>query len=149
VRDGVEPLRIQVEAKGVTLAIDVPPGLPAVMADRAHTERILANLVSNAARVTASGGSITVRAAARAGQVAIAVSDTGCGIPSEHLRRIFEPFTQVPGVPAGGAGLGLAISRRLVEAQGGQMTVQSTVGAGSTFTFTLPAAGGEPEEIRS
>jgi NtrC-family two-component system sensor histidine kinase KinB len=149
VRDGVEPLRIQVEAKGVTLAIDVPPGLPPVMADRAHTERVLANLVSNAARVTPAGGSITVHAAPRAGQVAIAVTDTGCGIPAEHLSRIFEPFTQVPGIPAGGAGLGLAISRRLVEAQGGRMAVQSTVGAGSTFTFTLPAAADDHEGTQS
>ena len=68
------------------------------------------------------------------------MADTGCGIPPEYLRRIFEPFTQVPGGPVGGAGLGLAISRRLVEAQGGRMTVQSEVGVGSRFTFTLPVA---------
>lgn len=140
VRGAVEPLRIQVTAKGLTLAVDLPPDLPPVMADRAHTERVLANLVTNAARVTSKGGAITVTAAARPSQVAISVADTGCGIPPEFLRRIFEPFTQVPGVPSGGAGLGLAISRRLVEAQGGTMTAQSEVGAGSTFTFTLPIA---------
>jgi len=140
VRGAVEPLRIQVEARGLALTIDLPPDLPAVIADRAHTERVLANLVTNAARATARGGSVTVTAHHRAEQVAITVTDTGCGIPPEYLRRIFEPFTQVPGVPVGGAGLGLAISRRLVEAQGGRMTVQSDVGAGSRFTFTLPVA---------
>jgi two-component system, NtrC family, sensor histidine kinase KinB len=140
VRGGVEPLRIQVEAKGVSLEVDVPPDLPPVLADRAHVERVLGNLVSNAARATEPGGRITVTATSRAGQVAISVADTGRGIPPEYLRRIFEPFTQVPGAPPGGAGLGLPISRRLIEAHGGQMTVQSEVGVGTTFTFTLPVA---------
>jgi two-component system phosphate regulon sensor histidine kinase PhoR len=140
VRGAVEPLRLQVEARGVTLDIDLPPDLPSVMADRAHTERVLANLVTNAARATERGGRITVSAAQRGEHVSITVADTGCGIPAEYVRRIFEPFVQVPGVPAGGAGLGLAISRRLVEAQGGQMTVQSEVGVGSSFTFSVPAA---------
>jgi two-component system, NtrC family, sensor histidine kinase KinB len=147
VRGAVEPLRFQVEAKEIALTIDVAPDLPAVMADRAHTERVLANLVTNAARVTAKGGSITVTAATRGGHVAITVADTGVGIPPEHLRRIFEPFTQVPGVPSGGAGLGLAISRRLVESQGGQMTVQSEVGVGSRFAFTIPVAASESEKV--
>jgi PAS domain S-box-containing protein len=140
VRGAAEPLRIQVEAKEISLKIDVPLDLPAVVADRSHTERVLANLVTNAARVTSKGGSITVSAEVRGGHVAITVADTGCGIPPEYVRRIFEPFTHVPGVPPGGAGLGLAISRRLVEAQGGQMTVQAEVGVGSQFAFTLPIA---------
>jgi two-component system, NtrC family, sensor histidine kinase KinB len=140
VRGAVEPLRLQVEAKGIALALDVAPDLDHVLADRGQIERVLANLLTNAARATASGGTIAVKAERRAGQVAIAVTDTGTGIPPEYLRRIFEPFTQVPGVPAGGAGLGLAISRRIIEAHGGQMTVHSTVGEGSAFTFTLPSA---------
>jgi len=140
VRGAVEPLRLQVEARGVALEVDLPPDLPPVLADRAHTERVLANLVTNAARATARGGRITVSAAHRGEHVSITVADTGCGIPAEYVRRIFEPFVQVPGVPAGGAGLGLAISRRLVEAQGGQMTVQSEAGVGSSFTFTVPIA---------
>lgn len=138
VRGAVEPLRLQVEARGITLRLDVPPDIGHVMADRGQIERVLANLVTNAARATANEGRITVSAERRAEQVAISVTDTGTGIPLEYLRRIFEPFTQVPGVPIGGAGLGLAISRRIVEAHGGQMTVHSTPGEGSVFTFTLP-----------
>ena len=146
VRGAVEPLRIQAQAGGLALTVEAPPDLPLVMADRGHTERVLANLVTNAARVTPRGGTISVTAAARASHVAISVADTGCGIPTEYLRRIFDPFTQVPGVPSGGAGLGLAISRRLVEAQGGQMTAKSEVGAGSTFTFTIPIAHDSPQD---
>lgn len=140
IRGAVEPLRIQVEAQGLALDVEVEPDLPAVLADRGQVERVLANLISNAARATERGGRLTVTTALRAEQVAISVTDTGRGIPPEYLRRIFEPFTQVPGVPAGGAGLGLPISRRLIEAHGGQMTAQSEVGVGSTFTFTLPVA---------
>ena len=137
-RSAVEPLRLQVEAKGLTLTIDASPDLPPVFADRAQIERVLANLVTNAARATPKGGHITVTAAERDAQVAISVADTGRGIPAEYLRRIFEPFVQVPDVPTGGGGLGLAISRRLIEAHGGQITVQSEPGAGAVFTFTLP-----------
>lgn len=140
VRGAVEPLRLQVEAVGVQLTMEVPPDVGAVMADRAQIERVLANLVTNAARATPPEGGITVSAERRAEQLAVSVTDTGRGIPPEYVRRIFEPFTQVPGVPAGGAGLGLAISRRIVEAHGGQMTVHSTPGEGSVFTFTLPGA---------
>ena len=68
------------------------------------------------------------------------MTDTGKGIPRDYLPRIFEPFVQVPGSRGGGAGLGLTISRRIVEAHGGQLTVQSEVGRGSTFTFTVPIA---------
>ena len=138
VRNAVEPLRLQIEAKGLTLAAELPPGLPAVMADKAQIERVLANLVTNAARATPKGGRITVTAEPRDGQVAIAVADTGVGIPAEYLRRIFEPFVQVPNGTGGAGGLGLAISRKLIEAHNGQMTVQSEPGAGAVFTFTLP-----------
>lgn len=138
VRNAIEPLRLQVEAKGLALVAELPPDLPAVMADKAQIERVLANLVSNSARATAKGGRITVSAEPREGQLAIAVADTGVGIPAEYLRRIFEPFVQVPNGTGGAGGLGLAISRKLIEAHHGQMTVQSEPGAGAVFTFTLP-----------
>ena len=118
----------------------LPPDLPAVLADKAQIERVLANLVTNAARATPKGGRITVTAEPRDGQVAIAVTDTGVGIPAEYLRRIFEPFVQVPNGTGGAGGLGLAISRKLIEAHHGQMTVQSEPGAGAVFAFTLPVA---------
>jgi PAS domain S-box-containing protein len=136
----VESLRAQVEVKGINFTIDAPAELPLVLADRAQIERVLTNLVSNAVRHTESGGSIRVQAVRRDGHVAISVTDTGHGIPSEYLPSIFEKFAQIPGGPSGGAGLGLAISKRIVEAHGGQIIVKSVVGRGTTFTFTLQVA---------
>jgi len=135
-----ESLRAQVEAKGIAFAIEAPAALPSVLADRPQIERVIMNLVSNAVRHTEAGGSIRVQAVRRDGHVAVSVTDTGRGIPAEYLPRIFETFAQVPGGPSGGAGLGLAISKRIVEAHGGQIVVKSVVGRGTTFTFTLKAA---------
>ncbi len=146
VEAAVEPLRRQVEARGLTLEIEVPPDLPPVAADHAQIDRVVSNLVANAMRATPAGGRIVVSAAPRPGLVAVTVTDTGIGIPSEYLSRIFEPFVQVPDGPRGGAGLGLAICRRIVTAHGGQMTVDSTLGRGSAFTFTLPRATEAREE---
>ena len=112
--------------------------------DRSQIERVIGNLVSNAARATAAGGTIRVAAALRGNEVAISVTDSGAGIPREYLPRIFEPFVQVPHAPGGGAGLGLSISRRIVEGHGGRLTVQSEPGRGSTFTFTVPRAEERP-----
>ncbi len=109
------------------------------MADRSQVERVVANLVVNAIRYTRQG-EIRINAEARGHYVAVSVSDTGEGIPPEYLSHIFDKFVQVPGAATGGAGLGLAISRLIVEAHGGQISVQSEVGHGSTFTFTLPFA---------
>ena len=136
-----EFLRPQVESKGLQLTTDVPPDLPSVLADRAQIERVISNLVSNAMRHTKRGGEIRINATQRDSQVAVSVTDTGQGIPSEFLPHIFDKFVQVPNTPAGGAGLGLAISKSIVEAHRGQIGVQSEVGRGTTFTFTLPVAG--------
>jgi PAS domain S-box-containing protein len=144
VADAVNPLRLQVEARGVKLSLDVPPDLPHVAVDRSQIERVIANLITNALRATPAGGAITVAAARRGSEVAIAVSDNGAGIPRDYLARIFEPFVQVPHASGGGAGLGLSISRRIVEGHGGRLTVQSESGHGSTFTFTVRAAGERP-----
>ena len=124
VMGAVEPLRRQVDAKGLTLRINAPAGLPAIAADRGQVERVITNLVTNAIRATERGGEIEITAARRDGFVAISVSDTGRGIPHDYLARVFEPFVQVPNAAAGGAGLGLSISRRIVQAHGGQITVQ-------------------------
>jgi NtrC-family two-component system sensor histidine kinase KinB len=134
-----EELRPQVETKGLSFRVDVPVDLPVVMADRSQIERVLANLVVNAIRYTKQG-EIRVSAEPRGHHVAISVSDTGGGIPPEYLPHIFDKFVQVPGAATGGAGLGLAISRLIVEAHDGQISVQSELGHGSTFTFTLPVA---------
>jgi PAS domain S-box-containing protein len=138
--DATDPLRLQVEAKGIQLEVDAAPDLPMVDIDRGQIERVVGNLVTNAARATPQGGTITVAAVVRGKDLAISVHDSGRGIPREYLTRVFEPFVQVPGSSSGGAGLGLAISRRIVDAHGGQLSVQSEPGSGATFTFTIPLA---------
>ena len=134
-----EELRPQVEAKGLGLRVDAPVDLPRVLADSAQIERVISNLVVNAVRYT-KRGEIKIGAERRDDHVAVSISDTGNGIPAEYLPHIFDKFVQVPGAQTGGAGLGLAISKSLVEAHGGHMSVQSEVGRGATFTFTLPVA---------
>jgi PAS domain S-box-containing protein len=141
----VEELRPQVEAKDLTLSVDVPVDLPWVLIDRLQIGRVISNLVINALRHT-KNGEIKISAEQRDNHVAISIADTGSGIPTEYLPHIFDKFVQVPDAPTGGAGLGLAISKSIVEAHGGQISVQSQVGRGSTFTFTLPLAA-ESEDI--
>jgi PAS domain S-box-containing protein len=136
--EAVNPLRLQVEAKGIRLEVDAPPDLPHVSVDRGQIERVIGNLVTNAMRATPEGGVITVAAVRRGDELAVSVTDSGSGIPREYLPTIFEPFVQVPHAAAGGAGLGLTISRRIVEGHGGRLSVQSEPGRGSTFTFTIP-----------
>jgi PAS domain S-box-containing protein len=138
VREATDSLRLQLESKGLRLDVDAPPDVPLVCADRDQVERVIVNLVTNAGRATSTGGSITVAASARGSDVVFSVTDTGAGIPRDYLARVFEPFIQVPNAPAGGSGLGLTISRRIVEAHGGQLSAQSEPGLGSTFTFSLP-----------
>jgi signal transduction histidine kinase len=131
------------EAAGVTLAAEVGAGLPAVRADRERVAQVLRNLVTNALQHTPAGGRVTVAAGAVTDAVRFTVSDTGRGIPAEHLPRVFERFHRVDPSrtrATGGAGLGLAIVRRLVEAHGGTVAVESVEGRGSTFSFTLPLA---------
>ena len=139
--EAVNPLRLQVEARGIRLEVDAPPDLPYVAVDRGQIERVIGNLVTNAMRATPDGGTIGVAAVSRGGEVAVSVTDTGSGIPREYLSTIFEPFVQVPHAVGGGAGLGLTISRRIIEGHGGRLSVQSEPGRGSTFTFTIPLAG--------
>jgi two-component system, NtrC family, sensor histidine kinase KinB len=134
-----EELRPRVESKGLAFKVEAPANLPMVMADRSQIERVLSNLVVNAIRYTKQG-EIKVSAQPRGHYLAVSVSDTGSGILQEYLPHIFDKFVQVPGAATGGAGLGLAISRLIVEAHGGQISVQSELRAGATFTFTLPVA---------
>jgi two-component system, NtrC family, sensor histidine kinase KinB len=134
-----EELRPQVESKGLSFRVDAPVELPSVMVDRSQIGRVLSNLVVNAIRYTRQG-EIRISAEPRGNYVAVSVSDTGSGVPQEYLAHIFDKFVQVPGAATGGAGLGLAISRLIVEAHGGQISVQSDLEHGSTFTFTLPVA---------
>ncbi|MEP7337543.1 MAG: ATP-binding protein [Acidobacteriota bacterium] len=139
-RSVVESLRPQVESKNIAFKVELPFDLPPVMADGQQISRVLTHLISNAMKCTPVEGEIQLTASASDGSVAVSVSDTGCGIPKDYLPRIFDKFVKVPDSPQGGVGLGLAITRKLVEMQGGQISVQSEVGQGTTFTFTLPAA---------
>jgi signal transduction histidine kinase len=131
--------------RGVQVRNDVPADLPALSADRERVHQVLFNLVDNAVRFTPIGGSVTVTARRRNGAVEVAVSDTGAGIPAEHLPRLFERFYRADPARArgdGGTGIGLAIARSVVEAHGGQIRAESEPGRGSVFTFDLPAADG-------
>ena len=134
-----DELRLQVEAKGIEFRLNVPTNLPSVTADASQISRVITNLVVNAIRYTRAG-EIKIDAAQRGRYVNVSVSDTGRGIPAEYLPHIFDKFVQVPGAATGGAGLGLAISRLMIEAHGGQISAQSELGHGSTFSFTLPIA---------
>ena len=134
----------RIENSGLTLEQDVPDDLPQVEADRGKIITVLNNLIGNAIKFTEPGGTITISAAMddeNGEAVTIAVSDTGKGIDRDDQRRVFEKFTRL-GEPLGGhpkgAGLGLAISREIVEKHGGRIWVESEPGEGSTFSLTLP-----------
>jgi signal transduction histidine kinase len=116
--------------------------LPVVMADPDRVAQVFDNLLENAGRY-APGGPIAVRASVEGGSVRFEVADRGPGIPPAELARIFEPFyrgERGETLPVRGGGLGLSIARQLVERHGGAVGVASTIGVGSTFWFTLPAA---------
>ncbi|NWF77868.1 MAG: HAMP domain-containing protein [Chloroflexi bacterium] len=130
-------------AKEILLSLDLPHNLPLVNIDRQRVNQVLYNLLENAVTYTPKGGNITVAAMTRGDWVEVSVSDTGEGIPAEDLPNIFERFYRVDKSRAratGGSGLGLTIAKRLVEAHGGKITVQSELGRGSRFSFTLPIA---------
>lgn len=148
VREAVESVRLPVEARGTRIEVDAPPDVPAVLVDRDQIRRVLVNLITNASRAMPQGGTIAVTAAHRANDVAFTVTDTGVGIPRDYLARIFDAFVRVPRAGPGGAGLGLTISRRIVEAHGGQFTVQSEPDRGSSFTFTIPIVAAADERRR-
>ncbi|MEO8579007.1 MAG: ATP-binding protein [Gemmatimonadales bacterium] len=131
------------KAKAITLDIRVEPGGGAevIQADQTALEQILFNLTENAIRHTSQGGRITIQTTREANGIALSVSDTGSGIPSEHLPRIFERFYRADSGrsrEAGGTGLGLAIVRHLVEAHGGTVSAESVVGAGTTIRILFP-----------
>ena len=140
VEEVIELVRPQAEAKGLALEMDVPRALPAAFADRARIRQVLVNLTANAVKFT-ERGSVTVAAAASDGWITMSVADTGVGIAHDSLAFIFDEFRQADSSTTrkyGGTGLGLAISKRLVGLHGGRIWVDSTVGVGSTFRFTLP-----------
>ncbi|HEY66317.1 MAG TPA: HAMP domain-containing protein [Caldilineae bacterium] len=128
----------------VSLMADIAPGLPSVYVDPDRISQVLRNLIGNALRHTPSGGQVTIRARAESSEfVMVSVEDTGSGIAPEDLPYVFERFWRADRSRArdsGGAGLGLAIARHLVEAHGGRIGVESRAGEGAKFWFTLPVA---------
>jgi two-component system phosphate regulon sensor histidine kinase PhoR len=133
--------RERAERKGIQLSADIPPTLQAVETDQRALEQVLSNLVDNAVKYCPAGSTVRLRATNGDGAVRLAVEDTGPGISEAHLPRLFERFYRVDAGRSrdvGGTGLGLSIVKHMVEAMGGEVTVQSTVGKGSTFEVRLP-----------
>jgi len=135
--DVIQPL---FTSKGLYLHADIQPGMGEVYCDQTRIREVIINLLSNAGRFTDQGG-VQVRARCTDGQLTISVQDSGPGIASEDHSRLFEPFQQLDDSirrKHGGSGLGLAISKRFVEMHGGRMWLESEVGRGTTFFFSLP-----------
>jgi len=138
----VSVVRPLLEKKQLSLAVEMPSALPRVYCDRARIRQVILNLVSNAARYT-EAGEIAVQVARQDQHVVVSVTDTGPGISAEDAERIFEPFsqgTQQLWRDKGGSGLGLSISRQFVRLHGGRMWLESRLGVGTTFFFTLPVS---------
>ncbi len=136
-----------VGSKDLTLENQVDADLPPAQADENRLQQILYNLVGNAVKFTESG-TVTVAASVADGRLEIRVTDTGIGIPADQHELIFQAFEQADASVArvfGGTGLGLAVSRQLVELHGGEIGLRSSVGEGSTFYFDLPIADSEPQ----
>jgi signal transduction histidine kinase len=125
----------------IVLKAEIPETLPLVWADRSYLEQVFDNILGNAIKFSPDGGKITVCIKEEGEYLRVAVSDTGIGIPSDQLERIFERFYQVNGSPTrrfGGTGLGLALVKKTIEAHGGEVWAESQEGQGSTFFFILP-----------
>jgi len=157
ITDAVEQLEITAVDNDIAITVDVAEDVPPVWADSVRMQQVLRNLISNALRFTSAGGSISVTASRMGADtpasgsedemVEIAVRDTGCGIAAEYQQHIFERFYQVPrssGGRASGQGLGLAVVKMIVELHSGGVTIESTPGEGSKFSFTLPCLPRKP-----
>jgi signal transduction histidine kinase/CheY-like chemotaxis protein len=134
-------LRERAGLHGIDLRVDVDPGASTVYADELRLKQVVLNLMTNAVKFTGDGGSVVVRAVRGTAEIRISVTDTGIGVPEADRERIFESFQQ-GGRGASreeGTGLGLTLSRRIVELLGGEMWMESEVGVGSTFAFSIPA----------
>ena len=139
--DLAEELSPRAREAGLDLRVDVPPHLPTLLADAEQLRMLVRNLLDNAVKYTPAGGAIALSAAADDGAVAIAVADTGVGIPPEALPRLYDRFYRVDKARSrrqGGAGLGLALVRAIAQAHGGCVETRSRPGGGSTFVVRLP-----------
>jgi len=135
----VERMRMQAERAGITLDSTLSDDLPEIEVDKVRIQQVFVNLIHNAIKFTSPGGTIKVGAVQKDQAVHFSIADTGIGIPPSDLKRIFERFYKTdPSRSSSGTGLGLSISKHIVEAHGGNLWVESTLGLGSTFTFSIP-----------
>src|SRR5215207_10258185 len=132
-------MQVQAARANILLNVECAPDLPDVQVDLQRLEQVLVNLIHNAVKFTRAGGQVALLAEPTEGAIRFAVRDTGVGIPTEQLSRIFERFYRVDKSRTGsGTGLGLSIAKHIVEAHGGKIWVESIDGGGSTFYFTIP-----------
>lgn len=144
----INMLQYMIEGKPVRLSMNIPESMPPILADEKRLVQVLLNLVHNALKYTEQG-LVSVSAEEKDAHVFIYVTDTGVGMTEETLARVFLPYEQGPhGINDGrGIGLGLSISRQLVELHGGSLSIHSELGKGSTFSFALPLADSYSEQI--
>ncbi len=136
-------MRTDFEQHELNVSLEIPDSLPPMWADKGRMAQVLTNLLTNALKYTPAGGSVTVSARQTARGIELSVVDTGVGVRLEHQGRIFEKFVRLDpdrSRPAGSTGLGLAITKSLVELMGGSIRMESELGSGSTFTVELPVA---------
>ena len=138
IREAVETFGALAHSRSLFLDFIAPETPLLATADRERVLQVLSNLLSNAIKFTSANGRIIVRADSVGPDLRVAVADEGCGIFGDDLERVFECFRQLPGADPQGLGLGLYISRAIVEAHGGSIWATSRPGSGSTFTFTVP-----------
>jgi signal transduction histidine kinase len=143
--DVVLQQRVTAQAKNLTLTLDLDANLEPILGDFNQLQRALLNLVSNAIKFTPPGGRITVSSGMIKKNIAVRVKDTGVGIAPDELSRLFSEFQRLTGAGnTEGSGLGLFIVKTIVEAHGGSVTVESALGAGTTFTILLPSLSKPP-----
>jgi two-component system sensor histidine kinase SenX3 len=148
-RDVVAAAEPIAQAAEIAIELDIADNLPAVAGDEAALRRAFQNLVGNAIKYSAAARWVRVRAALTGGLVEISVTDRGIGIAAADQAKIFDPFYRAPDVVAAqiqGAGLGLSLVKRIVEAHAGEISLESTPGQGSTFTVSLPVLKGDTVE---
>jgi signal transduction histidine kinase len=138
VAEAVDAFQTQASARAVSLVAEIDPRPVLVAFDPARILQVLTNLLSNAIKFTPAGGSVVVSVRGAPDEVVIAVSDTGPGIPSDQLEAVFARFVQVTKNDRRGVGLGLYISRSIVQGHGGRIWAENRTGEGATFSFTLP-----------
>jgi len=144
IQEAADVVKPQIKETGLNLSLELPDGLPKVLADPPQLERVFMNLLSNAIKYNHEQGSVTVTSSIAAdGFLRLAVFDTGPGIPKELQGKLFQPFSRLGMEKSSseGTGIGLSIAKKLVEMMGGRIGFESEAGKGTTFWFDLPVVG--------